>query len=117
MIKYNGNHKQLARELRNNMTEEEIILWSKLKHKQLKDAQFYRQKPIGNYIADFYCAKYNLVIELDGSQHFTEDGKEYDECRDNYMEACGLKVLRFTNYQIKRELYLVLDAIYNEMKD
>ena len=112
---YNKNMKLRARELRNNMTESEIILWSKLKSKQLKDAQFYRQKPIGNYIVDFYCAKFNIVIELDGSQHFTEDAMEYDKLRDEYLKAVGLKVLRFTNLQIKNQLNEVLKAIYNEM--
>ncbi len=115
MILYSQNIKMRARELRNNMTEPEIILWSKLKGKQLKNAQFYRQKPIGNYIVDFYCAKFNLVIELDGSQHYTDDAIEYDRVRDEYLKEAGLKVLRFTNLQIKNQLNEVLNSIYHEM--
>lgn len=117
MLDYNKKLKKRAQELRSNMTDAEIILWSKLKGRQIKNAQFYRQKPIGNYIADFYCAKYKIVIELDGSQHYTDEGLEYDSERDTYLKFMGLKVLRFTNIQIMKELNSVLEVIFNEMKD
>ena len=117
MLDYNKKLKKRAQELRSNMTDAEIILWSKIKGRQIKNAQFYRQKPIGNYIADFYCAKYNLIIELDGSQHFTNEGMEYDSERDTYLKFMGIKVLRFTNIQIMKELNTVLEVIFNEMKD
>jgi len=77
------------------MTDAEKLLWSKLKFKQAKGLQFYRQKVIGNYIVDFYCAKVNIVIEVDGSQHYTDSGKKSDEIRDRYLNGAGLKVLRF----------------------
>jgi very-short-patch-repair endonuclease len=112
----NENMKLKARELRNNMTEEELILWSKLKSKQLKNTQFYRQRPIGSYIVDFYCSKYKLVIELDGSQHYEKENMEYDKNRDEYLEAMGLKVLRFSNREERVNLKGVLDKIFFEMK-
>jgi len=117
MLEYNRKLKNRTQDLRNNMTDAEIILWSKLKGKQMINAQFYRQKPIGNYIVDFYCPKYKIVIELDGSQHFTKEGMEYDLERDTYLKFMGLKVLRFTNIQIMNELNSVLEVIFNEMKD
>jgi len=69
--------------------------WTKSRFKQAKGLQFYRQKVIGNYIVDFYCAKVNLVIEVDGGQHYTDSGKKSDEIRDRYLNDAGLKVLRF----------------------
>ena len=95
MLSYNKNLKKYSQELRGNMTDAEKLLWSKLKFKQAKGLQFYRQKVIGNYIVDFYCAKVNLVIEVDGGQHYTDSGKESDEIRDRYLNGAGLKVLRF----------------------
>ncbi|MBS4000802.1 MAG: endonuclease domain-containing protein [Desulfobulbaceae bacterium] len=115
MLDYNIKLKERSRELRNNMTDVEIILWSKLKRKQINKTQFYRQKPIGDYIVDFYCPKYKLVIELDGSQHYSNSGQEYDLHRDNYLKGIGMKVLRFTNYDVKKRLTAVLEIIENEM--
>jgi very-short-patch-repair endonuclease len=66
MLNYNKTLKEFSRNLRHNMTDAERLLWSKIRGKQLKGYQFYRQKPIGNYIVDFYCPKANIVIELDG---------------------------------------------------
>ena len=67
------------------MTEAEKLLWSKVRKKQLKGYQFYRQKNIGNYIVDFYCPAAKLVIELDGGQHYSPKGKEKDKRRDAYL--------------------------------
>jgi len=115
MIEYNRNLKENSRKLRNNSTEYERILWSRLKSKQIKSCQFYRQKIIGNYIADFYCAKANLVIELDGGDHYSDENKNKDRIRDDYMNSHGLKVLRFTNIEIKNNLQGVLEEIYNSL--
>ena len=71
MQPYKPTLKPLARNLRGNMTDAEQRLWSKLRRKQILGVQFYRQKPLANYIVDFYCAAANLVIELDGSQHLS----------------------------------------------
>ena len=97
------------------MTKEEIILWSRIRRKQIKDTQFYRQKSIGNYIADFYCPKAKLIIEIDGSQHYEKEGIEKDKIRDEYFKSLGLKVLRFTNLDVLKNLNGVLEKIYEEV--
>jgi very-short-patch-repair endonuclease len=116
MLDYNIKLEARSRELRANMTDVEIILWSKLKSKQMNKTQFYRQKPIGNYIVDFYCPKYKLVIELNGSQHYSSSGQEYDLHRDSYLKAMGINVLRFTNYDVRNRLYAILKIIKTEMQ-
>ncbi len=79
------------------MTDAERLLWSKIRGKQLKGFQFYRQKIIGNYIADFFCPKSKLVIEVDGGQHYSAEGKEKDRMRNDYMKRTGITVLRFSD--------------------
>ena len=79
------------------MTDAEISLWSKLRRKQLYGLQFYRQKPLGNYIVDFYCPAAQLVIEIDGGQHYTEKGQAQHYERDAFLKDMGLSVLRFSN--------------------
>lgn len=115
MKPYNKNLKQVSRDLRNNMTEAEKLLWSKLRSKQILGLQFYRQKPILNYIVDFYCPAANLVIECDGSQHFTDEGLEADRIRDEALAQLGLKVLRFDNGQVLKEGKEVLEEIYKSI--
>jgi very-short-patch-repair endonuclease len=78
MLFYNTKLKKYSQELRKNMTEAEKLLWSKLRRKQLKDSQFYRQRIIGNYIVDFYCPKSKLIIEVDGGQHYSNIGNKKD---------------------------------------
>lgn len=111
MKPYNKNLKQASRDLRNNMTEAEKLLWSKLRNKQILGLQFYRQKPLLNYIVDFYCPAANLVIECDGIQHYTVDGLEADRIRDEALAQLGLKVLRFDNGQVLGELDGVVEVI------
>lgn len=115
MLKYNKKLKSISCALRKNMTDAEIILWSRIKGKQIKEARFYRQKPIGNYIADFYCSKAKLIIEIDGSQHYEKEGIEKDKIRDEYFESLGLKVLRFTNLDVLKNINGVLEKIYEEV--
>ena len=115
MPKYNKKLKPISRALRKNMTDAEILLWSRIKGKQIKETQFYRQKPIGNYIADFYCSKAKLIIEVDGSQHYEEKGIKKDEIRDKYFKSLGLKVLRFTNLDVLKNINGVLERIYEEV--
>ena len=117
MKPYNKNLKQPSRDLRNNMTDAEKLLWSRLRNKQILGLQFYRQKPILNYIVDFYCPAANLVIECDGSQHYTEEGLEADRVRDHALAELGLRVLRFDNLQILKEIDGVVDFIYQILKD
>jgi very-short-patch-repair endonuclease len=66
------------------MTDAERLLWSKLRRKQIKTFQFYRQRIIGNYIVDFYCPKGKLIIEVDGGQHYSEEGNRKDKAREDY---------------------------------
>ena len=112
MQPYNKNLKQPSRDLRNNMTDAEKRLWSKLRAKQILGLQFYRQKPLLNFIVDFYCPAANLVIECDGSQHFTVDGLEADRVRDQALAQLGLTVLRFDNKQVLAEIDGVVEQIY-----
>ena len=112
MQPYNKNLKQPSRDLRNNMTDAEKRLWSKLRVKQILGLQFYRQKPILNFIVDFYCPSVNLVIECDGSQHYTDEGLEADRVRDEALAQVGLRVLRVDNGQVLAEIDGVVEQIY-----
>jgi very-short-patch-repair endonuclease len=115
MLSYKAKLKRPSRKLRSDMTDAEIYLWSKLKNKQLDGYQFYRQKPIGNYIVDFYCPTTKLVIEVDGGQHFDDDGITRDNERDGYINSLGLKVLRFTNIEVLKNMQGVIDSIIDNM--
>ncbi len=86
MQPYNKNLKQPSRDLRNNMTDAEQLLWQRIRSKQILGLQIYRQKPILNLIVDFYCPKANLVIEFDGGQHCTPEGLEADRVRDQALK-------------------------------
>lgn len=79
--------------------------------------QWNRQRIIGDYIVDFFCAKAKLVVELDGSQHYDEDGLiEYDTIRTDFLNALGLKVLRFTNQEVDRDFLTVCQMIQREVE-
>lgn len=116
MLPYNRHLKQHSRELRNRMTDAEIRLWSKLRMKQINSFQFYRQKPIGNYIVDFFCPRAKLVIEVDGSQHYSEAIAEADRRRDAYMEGLGLTTLRYTDTEVLTNIEGVIGSILENMK-
>ena len=97
-VNYRQDLKPFAQKLRREMTKQERHLWyDYLKHSH---AQFRRQKQFGRFIVDFYCAEAKLIIEVDGSQHFGEQGLAYDEERSNYLRSLGLTILRFTNGEI-----------------
>lgn len=113
MLKYNQRLKTLSRNLRNNLTDSERILWSKLRRKQILGIPFHRQKPIGEYIVDFYASRVNLVIEIDGSQHLEDEQVQKDKLRDEYLRGQGLEVLRFYNIDIFKNIDGVLEVIYN----
>lgn len=117
MQPYNKILKSPSRELRSNMTDAEQILWQKLRGKQILGVQFYRQKPILNFIVDFYCPKAKLIIECDGSQHYTEDGLFADRQRDEALNQLGLRVVRFSNFQIIDELEAVCEFIYQVIEE
>lgn len=107
--KHNPNIVLTARMLRKNMTKEERHLW----YDFLRDypIRFVRQKILGKYIADFYCAKAKIVIELDGSGHYTEEGKQYDIERTAFLEEYGLKVIRVLNSEIINDFRAVCEYI------
>src|SRR4030042_6597172 len=100
MLSYDRPLKALSQHLRRNMTDAENRLWLKLRRKQLKGYTFYRQKIIGKYIVDYYCPKANLVIELDGGQHYSETGEAKDRARDDVLREMGIKVLRFSDREV-----------------
>ena len=110
------NYKMLpvARELRRKMTPQERRLWYDFLRKY--PVKFYKQRIIESFIVDFYCADARLVIELDGSQHYTEQGKAYDEERSQILNLYGLEVLRFTNLELDQQFDAVCEVIDKEVK-
>ena len=117
VLKYKAPLKDKARQLRKNMTESERALWSRLRGKQLCGVQFCRQKPIGQYIVDFYAPKGDLVVEVDGSQHLDPTHLEKDKRRDEYLNGVGLRVLRFDSRQVLLESDAVVGVIYSALAD
>ena len=100
-----------ARALRRNSTDAEPILWAELRNHRLQGAGFRRQVPIERYVADFVCHTAKLVIELDGGQHFSDDGELADARRSAMIEAKGFKVLRFNNHDVMTNRVGVLETI------
>jgi very-short-patch-repair endonuclease len=125
MLRYKAHLKYQARQLRKDMTDlpvrrrtqtgSERILWSRLRGKQVSGVQFYRQKPIGNYMVDFFAPRTKLVIEVDGSQHFEGEQAEKDRQRDDYVAGVGRRVLRFTSREVVEETDAVIEVIYRTM--
>ena len=111
---YSENNKPLAQELRRNMTPQERHLW----YDFLSDypVRFRRQKQFGRFIVDFYCGAAKLILEVDGSQHYTPDGMEYDEERKAYLEGLGFQVLRFSNADVDRRFRAVCEYIHQNVK-
>ena len=104
-----------ARELRKQMTKQERRLWYNfLRHYPVK---VLRQKVIGSYIADFYCAQAKLVIELDGSQHFSDEGKQYDNEREEFMRSFDIQTVRYKNHEIDRQFDAVCSDIGVRIKN
>ncbi len=117
MLEYSRNLKQPSRELRNKMTDAERLLWSRLRGKQLLDLQFYRQKPIGPYVVDFYCHAAALVIEVDGGQHSETEHARKDAERDGCLGDAGLLVIRFDNRQVLLDTDAVMDEIVKVLEE
>jgi len=100
LYKYKQKLVSLSRNLRREMTESERLLWKKIRGKQLNSYQFNRQKPIDDFIVDFYCCRAMLAIEIDGGQHYEKENEKKDKLRDDRLKQLGIKVLRFTlNYE------------------
>lgn len=112
-LPYTGNLKPYARQLRRDMTPSESMLWHHIRKKQILNIQFYRQKIISSYIADFFAPAVKLIIEIDGNHHHMLDNAQYDSVRDMDLKAMGLFVMRFDNWQINANLDSVLKSIHN----
>lgn len=108
-------HFEFAKELRNNQTQAEILLWNNLDLIHINGIRFKRQHPILYFIADFYCHKAKLIIELDGSYHQLPEQYLYDKNRDKELEELGLKVIRFTNSDVFNNIENVLETIEKEI--
>ena len=114
MRQYNKANIPLAKELRKNMTPWERKLW--YEYLRYYPIRFQRQKAIGNYIADFFCAKANLIIELDGGGHYEEKQMQQDSIRTRELESMGLKVIRICNLDVDRNLRGVCEYIDKEVR-
>ncbi len=112
MLNYRADLKVKARALRSEMTDAEQKLWFHLRRKQLGGVQFFRQRPIGEYIADFFAPTIQLVVEVDGSQHQDTKAVEYDHLRTEFFEKQGITVLRFDNLQVLQHTTDVLEQIH-----
>jgi very-short-patch-repair endonuclease len=109
IIPYKPYLKELAKQLRQNSTLAEVLLWDQLKSKQLLGLDFDRQKPLGNYIVDFYCKELMLAIEIDGDSH---DYKyQEDIARQQELEELGIRFLRFDDLEVKKDIHNVLRVI------
>ena len=109
IIPYNPELKDLAKELRRNMTLSEVLLWNELKQKQILGCDFDRQRPIGNFIVDFYCKELSLAIEIDGDTHIYR--YDYDDERQRSLEKLGIRFLRFEDIEVKKNMNNVLRVI------
>jgi len=113
-LKYNKNLISRAKELRKNMTPQERHLWYDfLRHYPIK---IYKQRVIDNFIVDFYCHQAKLIIELNGSQHYSEEGLAYDKERSNVLNSYNLKVIRFSNYEVDNNFEELCKTINNIIK-
>lgn len=98
------------------MSAPEVLIWSRLRMDQLKGFRFYRQRPLGNYIVDFYSPRAGLVIEVDGNPHYEGTRPESDKEKDRYLADNGLKVLRFSNHEVMRSIDGVIERIISDLK-
>ena len=105
-----------AQFLRRNETKAEKLLWEKLRNNQLGGLKFRRQHPVNIYIADFYCHKFKLIIELDGDYHDQEEQKQKDEVRTEVLRLNDLKIIRFKNEEVEQDINQVLITIKNKIE-
>ena len=112
-----GKQTSTRKYLRNNSTNAEKLLWSKLKGSQVLEYKFRRQQGIGSYIVDFYCPEVKLAIEIDGETHIKPDEVEYDKNRQYEIEELGIQFLRFTNRDVLDNLDGVLQTIGEKLQE
>jgi very-short-patch-repair endonuclease len=117
IIPYNPKLKEIARQLRNNSTLSEVLLWLELKGKKMNGYDFHRQKPIDNYIVDFFCHELMLAIEIDGISHTWEEVAVNDEIRQRQIESLGIRFLRFDDNDIKQNMSFVLNTIHDWIEE
>jgi very-short-patch-repair endonuclease len=110
-LPYNRTLKEFSRDLRSHSTLSEILLWQKIRASQFRGYAFNRQKPLGNYIVDFYCRKLDLVIEIDGNSHEYEEAVVEDRKRQQILEELGVFFLRFSDWEVKNAMSFVLGEI------
>ncbi|MCI0423890.1 MAG: DUF559 domain-containing protein [Acidobacteria bacterium] len=109
IIPYNPKLKMLARDLRNRSTLSEVLLWNEIKNKKMLGYDFHRQKPVDEFIVDFFCSDLMLAIEIDGDSHWQKGGKDVD--RQHRLESLGVHLIRFADRMIKRNMPDVLGSI------
>jgi very-short-patch-repair endonuclease len=109
IIPYNPKLKEYARKLRKDSTFTEILMWNNLKRKQVREYDFDRQRPIDNYIVDFYCKDLQLAIEVDGESHYGNEAR--DEKKDKRLNELGVTVLRFDDMEMRYQLEKVIKNI------
>ena len=112
-LPYDRNLKQLARDLRNHSTLGEILLRKELRARQMMGYQFYRQKPLDNYIVDFYCPALKLIIEIDGQYHSSEDDAVKDDIRQTKLEEWNLNFIRFKETEVRKDMINVIKTLEN----
>jgi very-short-patch-repair endonuclease len=108
-LPYKSNLKATARTLRKQMTLAEVLLWNALKGTQMLGYDFHRQKPIDQYVVDFFCPRLMLAIEIDGTSH--EGKQEQDSRRQKEIERYGISFLRFSDNEVKQNLHGVLQSV------
>lgn len=108
--------KNIRRHLRNNMTETEVILWGKLKGRQITGYKIRRQYGVGSYVVDFYCPQLKLAIEVDGESHYTREGEEHDKKRDAFIRDKGIEIIRIPTSEIYDNLDGVVQHVANIFK-
>ncbi|EPR65379.1 endonuclease domain-containing protein [Cyclobacterium qasimii] len=116
-VPYNINLKEFSRDLRTHSTLSEVLLWQKLKGRQFRGYAFNRQKPLGDFIVDFYCKKLQLVIEIDGDSHFYPESVVKDQKRQLILEKKDLFFLRFLDKEVKKSMSYVLQEIGTYIDD
>ncbi|MES2060253.1 MAG: endonuclease domain-containing protein [Patescibacteria group bacterium] len=115
IIPYNRKFKQRAQDLRKGKVLSEVLLWEKLKQKKMNGLQFFRQRPVDNYILDFYCPEIKLAIEIDGGIHKTKIAE--DKFRQGALESFGIQFLRFSDIDIEMKMADVLKKIKDRIEN
>jgi len=115
-IHYSPHLKDYSRKLRSKMTDAELKFWDIIRKKQIKNIQFYRQRPIGSYIVDFVSLSHKIVIEIDGGQHFEEKNKLKDQQRDTFLNKLGFTVIRYNDHEVLTNIEAIKEDLFQKIK-